>query len=486
MADYAPILKRMMQPADTSGFRKQARADATADTQAQVGAFRQQQSQINQQAAGRARQINLAAIAASRQLAGQDLAGHLSAGIHSAAGDIAGLASGFSGDLRRTVGEQEAKVQQGLDAIGGPGGVPSTTEQAGNVVYGVGGQIPASALLQAAPFAEAATRAMPASLLGYGQQQAIGAIGQGREQAAQYDTDIASALAGRPKLERGYLADYTKAAQDQRKDQVDTVFDTIGVQQKEDDRTARIADDKADRKARVNAAKLTAAAKVEAAAVKAAADRADATAEQKADAEKLARPNASLSNANGYLTDGYGEAIPDANGNYRVLPGFQVNANRTGIEKIPSESSKPTVSTTLSAGNGYLTDTHGEPVLRGGKAIPYKAPAGAKSKPAPLTTGQKQEYTADINNTVAGLKAGGVDPKTGEELPKRNYAEALAFLRDQGYLTSPELKKYAMDALNRTYHPNAKPKAKRAPAAPKAVWHPERFPGGVIPPGAMS
>lgn len=185
----------------------QANTLAHNDVASQVAAFQQQQAQANAQATQRAQQINLAAQAAARYEAG--LGDQTAASFDNAAKSEAGFAQGYSGQLQQTASDAAAKVQAGLAAVGAPAGqAPSTTQgtDLANVLYGLGGQIPANTLETAGQAAAAAQRQLPAATLGYGQQQASGTLGQGAATAAALAPNIANALAQQPTLAAQYLS----------------------------------------------------------------------------------------------------------------------------------------------------------------------------------------------------------------------------------------------------------------------------------------
>lgn len=185
----------------------QANTLAHNDVAAQVQAFQQQQALANTQALQRAQQINLAAQAAARYEAG--LGDQTAASFDNAAKSEAGFAQGYSGQLQQTASDAAAKVQAGLAAVGAPAGqAPSSTQgtDLANVLYGLGGQIPANTLETAGQAAAAAQRQLPAATLGYGQQQAQGLLGQGAATAAAIQPSIANALSQQPTLAAQYLS----------------------------------------------------------------------------------------------------------------------------------------------------------------------------------------------------------------------------------------------------------------------------------------
>jgi hypothetical protein len=194
----------------------QARAAAGQDTTAQVNAIKQQQDLYNTQASDRANQINLASQAAAKFLAG--LGDNTANSYNNAAGVLAGLAQGYSGDLKNTATDAASQVQAQLAGLGAPAGSLKTAtgqtsqpEALANVLYGLGGAIPGNLLVTSGQAQAAAQRQLPASTLGYGQQQALGTIAAGQQQADQLTPQILDALAGQPKLAQQYLASLQSA-----------------------------------------------------------------------------------------------------------------------------------------------------------------------------------------------------------------------------------------------------------------------------------
>lgn len=222
---YSQLLAAASQPLDTAGIARQAHTAAFHDVGTLVTGIRQQQAQINADAQARAREIQAASLGAAKYLQGLNLGHGLSDSLKQAAGDQSSLAAGFSGQLQQTVGDAGAKVSAALDQLHAPGGVPSTAAQAGNTVYGLGGLLPANAMLAAAPYAQQQADSAPGQLVGYGQQEAIGALGAGKQQAQRLDSQITTAQGKLPALEHGYLSDLTAAATKGRQDQIGNVID---------------------------------------------------------------------------------------------------------------------------------------------------------------------------------------------------------------------------------------------------------------------
>lgn len=194
------------KPITLNDLLKQARALAAADTQAQIQAIQNAQAQDRAAAAQRATDIIQAATAAAALQGG--IGDQTQAGYEQAAKDIAGFAQGFSGQLGDTATSAANDVLAKLKAVGAANLSPEAAAQAGtlpNVVYGLGGNLPASALLTGGTAQAAAQRQLPASTLGYGQQQAAGALGQGETQAQGLVQQILDAQAGKPKLAQSYL-----------------------------------------------------------------------------------------------------------------------------------------------------------------------------------------------------------------------------------------------------------------------------------------
>lgn len=229
--DYTALNKVLAAAPNTAGLAKVAGAQAQTDTNAVTASLRAQQAAEMQRAQQTAAALLGAAQAASGQLSAMDLGGHQADALRQAALDQAGLASGFSGQLRESAGEHSATLLRALEALHAPGGAPNTGDQAANAVYGIG-KLPADAMLAAAPFAEAQARALPAQLLAHGQQNAAGALGAGAQAAHELDPQIAAALAKQPALAREYLSDLQKAAADAREASIGNMFKALTLQQR--------------------------------------------------------------------------------------------------------------------------------------------------------------------------------------------------------------------------------------------------------------
>lgn len=171
----------------------------------------------------------------------------------------------------------------------------------------------------------------------------------------------------------------------------------------------------------------------------------------KAGLAKTSQPDATLSSRLGYLVDSTGRAIPNAKGEGQLLPGFKWNAAGTGTEKVAKASkpaAAPKVSTPLSAANKYLTDTSGQPVLQGGKKVPYTPyvkPGAAKSG-GKSDSEKRQEYdslvaieTTAQGQTVLGKKVGG-------DTFQKAYSKGISYLTGLGY-NSADARRLALKAM---------------------------------------
>ncbi|MGD0713113.1 MAG: hypothetical protein ABSB24_02865 [Gaiellaceae bacterium] len=317
----------------------QARAAAAADTQATVTGIKQQQTLLDTQAQQRAGQITQASQAAANYL--QGLGDMTGASYNNAAQVLAGLAQGYSGQTGADAQSAAAQVQANLAGLGAPSGslktaTGQTSQPAAlaNVLYGLGGAIPASALVTGGQAQAAAQRGLPASMLGYGQQQAEGAVAAGQTAAANLTPQILDALSKQPALAQQYLA---------------SIQSQLTAQQNASLQSALAASLVGSR----TAAATTAAAKIpilkqnaNTAATRAAqtyalgqqritaSQAARATATTKA-AAAIGRPNASLSGKRGYIVDSNGQAILGPNGQKQLLPGYTVNA-KGRVVKAPT------------------------------------------------------------------------------------------------------------------------------------------------------
>ncbi len=201
---------RKAAPTTLNSILAAARQMAQSDTQSQVDAIKAQQALLNQQGLDRANQVTAASQAAAKFLAG--LGDNTASSYNNAATTLAGIAGGYNGALQGTAQDAASQIQQQLAGLGAPAdSLKTATGQTpqpaalGNVLYGLGGAIPANLLVTSGQAAAAAQRGLPAATLGYGQQQAGGALASAQQQADQLIPQIEALKAGQPKLVQQYL-----------------------------------------------------------------------------------------------------------------------------------------------------------------------------------------------------------------------------------------------------------------------------------------
>lgn len=197
-------------PSTLNSVLAQARAAAASDTNTQVAAIKAQQALLNSQALAKAQAINQAAQAAAQFQTG--IGDATANSYNTAATTLAGIAGGYSGDLKSTATDAASQIQAQLAGLGAPAGSLKTAtgetpqpEALSNVLYGLGGAIPANLLVTSGQAAAAAQRSLPAATLGYGQQQAASTITAGNQSAKDLIPQILALRQGQPKLAQQYL-----------------------------------------------------------------------------------------------------------------------------------------------------------------------------------------------------------------------------------------------------------------------------------------
>lgn len=186
---------------------KRAQQLAQADTAAQVKAIQAVQDQERARAANQAKQILAATQAAAGLQTG--IGDQTAASFQHAAQDIGGLAQGFSGQLRDTASTEAQKVLDQLRSVGATNLSPNVAVQGdalANLSYGLGGYLPASALLTGGTALAAAQRQLPASTIAHGNQEALGAVAAGDQAARAYDPKILDAKAALPGATKDYAS----------------------------------------------------------------------------------------------------------------------------------------------------------------------------------------------------------------------------------------------------------------------------------------
>jgi len=207
----SPVRAPAKAPVTLDSALAQARQAAQQDTSQQVAALRAQQNLLSQQGRERAGQISAASQAAAQFLSG--LGDQTGASYTNAAQTLAGLAQGYSGDVRDTATGAAAQIQAQLANLGAPSdsvktptGQTSQPTDLANVLYGLGGAIPGNLLVTSGQALAGAQRQLPAATLGYGQQQAAGTLASAQQQARDLIPQIVAAKAGQPKLVQQYLS----------------------------------------------------------------------------------------------------------------------------------------------------------------------------------------------------------------------------------------------------------------------------------------
>lgn len=211
---------------------KRAATLARGDVDAQVRAIQAVQAQERARAAAQAKEILAASQASAGMLGG--VGDQTAASFTNAAKDIAGFAQGFSGDLRDTASAEAQRVLDQLKAVGASNLAPEVAGQAGalqNVLYGLGGNLPASALLTGGTALAAAQRGLPASTLAFGQEQARGAVAAGDQAAREYDPKLVDARGGLSDKTRQYVSLISGLQKDAFDRKLDTMKYLTGVEE---------------------------------------------------------------------------------------------------------------------------------------------------------------------------------------------------------------------------------------------------------------
>ena len=135
----------------------------------------------------------------------------------------------------------------------------------------------------------------------------------------------------------------------------------------------------------------------------------------------------------------------------------QQNAN-TSATRLRIQTA-PKYSASVSRSLGYRADQYGNPI--GGKITPLPGftsgadgaivKTSSSTKAKQLTPEQLQKYTGEISDTVGFLFTGVPATATAPGKPRLGYADALKFMRQHGYMATPQLAKLTIDALKQIY-----------------------------------
>jgi len=232
--DWAALAKQALAPVDLSGLTRIAAARAAEKTNALVAGYTSLQTAALQQAAQRAAQQGQLGVAASKYLEGLDLGGRVAGDYANAAAAQRAAAAGYSGGLQQTVSDAAAEVQRNLAAAGSPQTAVNQGAAAGNVLYGLGGNLPALQLDAVGPAVAAGLRALPAQTLGYSQTLAAGQLAQGQQEAAKYNPEIVAARANEATLAADYFDKLSAAARDAGQDRIANLYKLLSLKQKDD------------------------------------------------------------------------------------------------------------------------------------------------------------------------------------------------------------------------------------------------------------
>lgn len=121
---------------------------------------------------------------------------------HSAASADAAFGKGFSDAMREVLGESGGQINEALAAVGAPEGQrigPGSAEAAGNVLYGLGGFIPARTLEQQGVSAYEQYAGVPAATAGIGAFYAAGQLAKAQQELSDwYSGQLGQITASQP------------------------------------------------------------------------------------------------------------------------------------------------------------------------------------------------------------------------------------------------------------------------------------------------
>lgn len=404
------------KPVDYGALLRTARAAAAQDVAQNVAGIRQQQSDLIAQASARAAEQGNAARATADFLRSLNLPGLTEQAFANSAAAERAAAQGYSGGLQQTVGDAAARMQQQLANVGAPGAVQNLGPAAGNVLYGLGGNLPASQLDVAGPLTAASLRALPAQALAYGQQQALGALGAGQQDAAKLNSQILAAQAQRSTLVSGYLKTLSDQARQSGNDQLAHALDVLKYQADQD--AAKNLQDW--RSAQLNKPTYFQGAN---------------------GAEYVANPQTGkvmqITDAAPMKPITFGSA---ASGYYAIDP-------TTGqVQQIvkPTPTATATRPVSVAAGSSLVNPSTGKVIY----TAPKKAATAKQLSGRSLITAH-----GDITDTVKFLHDGVPATTTAAAKPAQNFADALRYMRQHGYMDTPQLARLTLRALRDTYAP---------------------------------
>lgn len=198
-----------------------AAAQAKAQIDAEIAAITGQQQSIQGEASDQAKQLSLAALAGAKLIHG--FGTPVADAYNEAAKTLAGIAAGYTGDLRSAAEKNAAAVQADLDSVRGGQGAGSVGVTApgpnainhgdalANYLYGAGAAQPATVLGSSAGAAAAREAAVPETIIGHGQDLGVGALGAARKAVEALAPNVIAARAKLPSLQAQILSDLASA-----------------------------------------------------------------------------------------------------------------------------------------------------------------------------------------------------------------------------------------------------------------------------------
>lgn len=223
-----PPRKRPPVPPTTTGnpfgdLVSTATQQAKAQIDAEIAAITGQQQSELASARENARQMSLASLAGANLVKG--FGTPVSDAYAKAAAALAALAGGYTGTLRSDAAANAAAVQhdlevggraQGANSVPPPGSAPGQQaidhgDALANLVYGLGGAQPATALGAAGAAAAAREAAVPETIIGHGQDLGFGGLGAAQQAIAKLAPLIAQTQAKLPGLQASILSDLANA-----------------------------------------------------------------------------------------------------------------------------------------------------------------------------------------------------------------------------------------------------------------------------------
>jgi hypothetical protein len=204
-------------PARPQTMEEWATQQAEKRVQAEVEAIRAQQAAYEAEMQRNAQAMMDRAKGLSEYMQAQGIDQKIRGIYSGAANDLAGIAGGFSGEMR-DVASADAAAQRNM--LSGTGQEDSVRDQGGNmgdVVYGVGGWIPSKSLGEQGAAYAADAAMQPAFTLQYGQQGAMDYLREGQSGLSDFATAIAEVQAGKYSYKEELLSQRREAALAQQK-----------------------------------------------------------------------------------------------------------------------------------------------------------------------------------------------------------------------------------------------------------------------------